>query len=653
MNEFIQQYVPLRERKSKGFPRQLLQLRRKCERAFIKMKKQPLDDNINQYKCLFREYRNKIRSTFLRREQKICISTNIKEFWNYVKSKNTVKSEIPPIVSSTGDVLFCDKDIANEFNNYFESVFAIDNNKKFVPELKTCSSISEIEIPAYAIYEKLKKMRPKLSYGADGIPSIFYQKLALVLSYPLSLVFQSSLSSGVLPAIWKQSVVVPIHKKNAKNRVENYRPISLTCVSCRIMESFLVNRIRRHLWEESLISDAQFGFLNNRGTVTQLLEFQQALISEQTAKKSTDVIYLDISKAFDTVCHRRLKSILLNYGINGSIYNWLTSFLSQRTQFVRIKNTFSTSSDVISGVPQGSCLGPLLFLLYINDAKSAIQYSNFLMYADDCKLYLSSSSDNYHERLQSDLKNLHSWLENRQLQLATNKCNVMYVGKQNMGYQYKLNDNTLNKVNVIKDLGLHISNDLKVTNHVRITKRKCMAIVNGMFRNFRFSKTNFVTCFKSLVIPILEYASEAFINMNKTDATILESVQRYFTKRIIPNSPYEQRMRILKLEPLWYRRIVKDLSLAHKYVYGYIFSKDIFHLYTTLNRNSQLRSNGIKLALPTMSEVKNKFVTSRITNIWNSLPSEIVFKYNNCNFQNSLKLWLQRNSHLTTTMNPL
>ena len=652
LNKFIHQYVPLREKKSRTIPRHLLQLRRKCERAFIKMKKHPIENNVKQYKLLFRDYKNEIRSTFLRREQKICNNKNIKEFWNYVRSKNTIQSEIPPI-SSNGNVLFHDTDIANEFNTYFTSVFAIDNSKRFEPEPKSSPNIGDFEIPAFAIYEKLKKMKPKLSYGADDIPTIFYQKLALALSYPLSLIFKISLNSGMLPEIWKKSIVVPIHKKNAKDKVENYRPISLTCVSCRIMESFLVNRIRKHLWDKNLISEAQFGFLNNRNTVTQLLEFQQFLINEHTAKKNIDVVYLDISKAFDTVCHRRLKKILLNYGINGSIYNWLNSFLSQRTQLVRINDSFSTPSDVISGVPQGSCLGPLLFLLYINDAKSALKFSQFLMYADDCKLYLSSSSQNYNQRLQSDLKDLHSWFENRQLQLAADKCNVLHIGKQNVGYQYELNNILMKKVSSVKDLGLNISNNLKVTNHVRITKRKCMAIVNGMFRNFSFSKSNFVTCFKSLVIPILEYACEAFINMNKTDAIILESVQRYFTKRIIPNSTYERRLQLLKLEPLWLRRIVKDLSLAHKYVYGYIFSKDIFHLYTTSNRNSQLRGNGIKLALPTMSEVKNKFVTSRITKIWNSLPSEIVFEHNNCKFQKSLKLWFQRNSHLTNTLNPL
>ena len=154
-------------------------------------------------------------------------------------------------------------------------------------------------------------------------------------------------------------------------------------------------------------------------------------------------------------------------------------------------------------------------------------------------------------------------------------------------------------------------------------------------------------------LPLLEYANEALINMNRSDVTMVESVQRHFTKRLLPCDPYDTRLLRLGLEPLWFRRMIKDMSMAHKYIYGYIFSKDIFKLYDSSARNSQLRSNGIKISPPNVSEVKTKFITKRITNLWNSLPSDIVCENSNSTFKTNLKRYLLKSSQLLSSLNPL
>ena len=227
--------------------------------------------------------------------------------------------------------------------------------------------------------------------------------MALPLAYPLSIIYERSLSTGILPEMWKKSVVVPIHKKHSKDVVKNYRPISLTCVSCRVLESLIVSKIRSHLWNSNIIAPNQFGFINNRNTVSQLLEFQKCLIEEIGSGRNVDVIYLDIEKAFDSVSHRRLVSVLSAYGLKNNLLNWITSFLYDRKQQVLIGNSLSSWTKVISGVPQGSCLGPILFLIYINDSQYILQHSNSLLFADDCKLFLSSRVSNYRDLLQRDL----------------------------------------------------------------------------------------------------------------------------------------------------------------------------------------------------------------------------------------------------------
>ena len=155
----------------------------------------------------------------------------------------------------------------------------------------------------------------------------------------------------------------------------------------------------------------------------------------------------------------------------------------------------------VSGVPQGSCLGPILFLLYINDSEHILKHSNSLLFADDCKLFLSSAVQNYSDLLQEDLYRIDDWFKNRQLKLSIEKCTVLYLGKRNAKVKYQLENKDFNISDCVKDLGLYMSNDLKASTHVRLSKKKCMNIINCLFRSFKFSKQNFVKCYKSLVYP--------------------------------------------------------------------------------------------------------------------------------------------------------
>ena len=206
--------------------------------------------------------------------------------------------------------------------------------------------------------------------------------------------FNLSIQTGQIPWQWNTSHITPIYKKSSKNLTQNYRPIALTSVLCRILEKIICNHVIHHLLNNSLLSSCQHGFLPHRSTVTQLLSTLNNWISGHSTNKTIHVIYTDLSKAFDRVSHEKLLEVILSYGINGNLFRWLKSFLTERVQQVIIEQSKSSPLEVTSGVPQGSVIGPLLFLLYIDDiTKLGTENTTINLFADDAKVFSSDSKD--------------------------------------------------------------------------------------------------------------------------------------------------------------------------------------------------------------------------------------------------------------------
>ena len=239
------------------------------------MKKYPNPNNESEYKNTIKIYKKKLNEFQITNEIKICNSKDPRTFWQYVKIKDKGGSkEIPPL--DDNDITICDSKLkADLFNEYFSSVFVEDDNKPFHCQNKTDSILPNIIFEPFEVYNALLSIQPKLSFGPDLLPSIFLNKLALVLALPLSLIFTKSYNTGSVPEIWKLSHIIPLHKKGETNKTTNYRPISMTCVSARVMERFFVNKIRNHLWENKLLATSQYGFINNRSTITQMLSFHR------------------------------------------------------------------------------------------------------------------------------------------------------------------------------------------------------------------------------------------------------------------------------------------------------------------------------------------------------------------------------------------
>ena len=232
----------------------------------------------------------------------------------------------------------------------------------------------------------LERLKPRKATGPDNIPACFLQSAASELAGMLTFIFQQSLDSGDTPKDWREANVVPIFKKGDRSKPANYRPVSLTAICCKQLEHIIVSNTLQHLTDHNILTDNQHGFRRGRSCETQLIITTDDFARSLDKSAQIDVAVLDFSKAFDKVPHQRLLSKIEYYGVRGNTNRWIASFLRGRCQRVVVDGSSSGPSNVISGVPQGSVLGPLLFLLYINDIGDNLT-STLRLFADDCLLY--------------------------------------------------------------------------------------------------------------------------------------------------------------------------------------------------------------------------------------------------------------------------
>ena len=298
-------------------------------------------------------------------------SVNSNKIYKYIKSI-TKSNHIPSTVNLDSSIANTDFDKANLFNQYFYSVF--HNSSNLPDELPDIAdSLQAINITIADVYEALVSLNIDKSAGIDEISPRVLQSCAAALCEPLHYLFSLSLCYAIVPSSWKIHKVVPIFKAGDANSVKNYRPISLLSNTSKVLERLIFNKIIGHVTKS--ISPLQFGFTKNCSTLQQMLIFINQIINTPS---QTDVIYFDISKAFDTVSHSILLRKLWSFGITGALWTWIKDYLTNRYQRVFINNCYSNLLPVVSGVPQGSILGPLLFIIYINDITSIIQHSQLL-----------------------------------------------------------------------------------------------------------------------------------------------------------------------------------------------------------------------------------------------------------------------------------
>ena len=315
----------------------------------------------------------------------------------------------------------------------------------------------------------------------------------------------------------------------------NYRPVSLTCICCKTLEHIIVSNINKHLVFESILADCQHGFRSQRSCETQLVQFFHDLVSNldralNRNHRQTDVIIMDFAKAFDKVPHRRLLYKLDYYGIRGSTHKWITSWLSGRFQKVVLDGQASDPVPVLSGVPQGSVLGPVLFLIFINNLPENIR-SSVRLFADDCVLYRNIESPADCHILQDDLNSLAQWEADWQMKVNVAKCHSMRVTRhppdKHIQFEYTLHQERLEQVQSAKYLGITISDDLDWGQHIPEISSKATKTLGFLRRNLAFAPRHTKeVAYKTLVRPKLEYAAPIWHPYHETQIGQVEKVQR-------------------------------------------------------------------------------------------------------------------------------
>ena len=469
-------------------------------------------------------------------EEKIADNRNTKPFWHYVRSKCKTQVSVGPLISKdSGRLLTTPTECAQELSKFFSEIFTTESLQNFpfaVP--RTTDSLCEISFSSELIAQTLAKTKNFASPGRDNIPYIVLKGGGGFLIEQLRRLFQLSFEMGSVPSQWKIALITPIFKKGNKRDTKNYRPVSLTSCTCKLMESCLRSAML-HFWDDrNLLHSSQFWFLPNSSSTLQLLHFLEDVTSSVDAGHFVDTIYLDFSKAFNSVPHERLLCKLSALGIKGKFLAWIRAFLSDRKEIVMVEGAQSEPYLMLSGVPQGSCIGPILFLAFVNDINDGLRNSTVLKYADDIKLYtkLDPLDPNASSRLlQEDLNSLSEWSDAWNLKFNINKCNVINFGNFNPKNSYFLKNQKISCNECEKDLGVTISSNLKSSLRVsKIVKdaEKCLAVLKKTF--LRRDEKVFLKLYKQIVRPRLEYATAVWNPHYKRDVDLLEKVQSRATK---------------------------------------------------------------------------------------------------------------------------
>ena len=605
----------------------LIKERRKAWDVFKKDKSDNSKrENYNKCRNLASRETIKAKSDY---EEKIAndCKKNPKQFWKHINSKIKSRDKIVELEDKQGNITRNDHDKAELLNDYFSSVFTNEavGEIPIIPLKHVNQLLTEIQITNEMILKQLKGINISKSPGPDGIHAKVLHELADEMAPILLIVYTLSQEEGCVPTQWKEANVTPLFKKGKRRNPGNYRPVSLTAICCKILEIFFRDAIMKHLEDNKIILNDQHGFRGGKSCNTQLLEVMELWTNFIEHDTPWDCIYLDFAKAFDSVPHNRLLSKIKSCGIEGKVWRWIKDFLFNRQQRVAIGEEKSSWKPVTSGIPQGSVLGPILFIIFINDLPDEIE-SYTKLFADDTKLFRTIESIEDVDTLQTDIDKLLAWSQKWQLPFNTSKCKIIHYGKKNANHAYTMNGNPITVVQDEKDLGVTFDNSLNFKIHVRNITAKANGRVGLIKRSFmHLNKSSFLTLYKAMVRPILEYCANIWFPINKFELDEIEKVQHRATK-IIPglhDLPYPARLRKLNLHTLRYRRNRNDIIQVFRILKGIdkLETNDFFEV----NTDQRTRGHPLKLKKERcQNRIRQNCFSQRVINSWNALPREAV-----------------------------
>ena len=645
----IDRYVPSKVISKRNITpwisRKVKRMHRRKQRAYNQYRLHRSEAAYRKFQLLRQDTFRETRKSYRKHVSMIC-SDSPKKFWSYIKSLKVDTIGIPTLKKS-GILESDNKKKAEILNDQFSSVFTRENPNLPSIQGSNFPVMPDIRISVDGVRKLLLSLDPSKAPGPDGISAKILKIAGEAIAPVLTRIFQKSLDTGEIPSCWLRANVTPLFKKGERTNPANYRPVSLTCIASKILEHILHSTIMAHYDNFAILTDKQHGFRSKRSCESQLILTINDLAQSLDNKSQIDMAIMDFSKAFDSVPHNRLLLKLSHYGIQNKTLSWISNFLRHRTQRVVIGGEHSAWTSVVSGVPQGTVLGPLLFLTYINDLPDNLK-SSVRLFADDCVLYHEIRDCRDARELQHDLDTLVQWERDWQLSFNPSKCHIMRLShaRSPKQYNYKLGEANLSEVTGHPYLGVHISNNLTWNAHVNQIVSKANRTLGFITRNLHPCPRHVKeSAYKTLVRPLLEYSSAAWDPHTQMLINKIEGVQRR-AARFVCNDFGSRRegcvtgmLNQLQWPSLQIRRKAHRLTIMQQARLGHLSLPVGGLLHPAPRQSRHAHGSAYRLLSARKDCFKYSFFPLTVID-WNILPQRLIETENIDRFKESLLLHL-------------
>ena len=642
--------------------------KQKLYEKFLKRKTIRNEENYKNYKKLFESIKLKSKANYYK-DQLDKYQNNIKKTWDVIKevigNTKPISHTLPKRLIINNAEIFDKKSIAEQFNKYFLNVgpnlaeIIPKSNKNFESFLSgQYPTLKEFPLTDEELKNAFASIKPNKSPGFDDISSNVIRFVFDALIKPTKHIFDLSLNKGIFPDKLKVARVTPIFKAGEKERVSNYRPISVLNCFSKILERIMYNRLYSFLVENNILYDKQFGFQNKHSTEHAILQLTNQILQSFSQDKFTIGVFIDLSKAFDTVDHTILLKKLSFYGVRNNNLKWFRSYLSKRKQYISTEQGDTEMGTIKCGVPQGSILGPLLFLIFVNDLTKSTSLDP-IMFADDTNLFYSNKNiDTLFEIVNKELIKINIWFQANKLSLNANKTNYIFFHKPRMEKNIpfnlpilRINDTEIKRKQSIKFLGVLVDEHLTWKNHIELLETKIAKNIGVLYKaskllNFKCLKNIYF----ALIHSYINYANIAWGSSYRTGLNNIMLKQKQAARiilhkdRLTHSRPLMKKINALNVYQINLYQISIFMYQVKHGTIPKIFNNDftsVDHSYRTrfalnsfqLPRSSKTSKFSILLRGP---KLWNEFLTSDEKNIPTLSSFKIELKKKILDFNNEL-----------------